>query len=444
MTTTFDPHDPTYLDEADVRGELTRTFEVCGGCRACVDLCPVFPTLFDLLDGRARNDPGLMTPVEQDTVVDACYHCNRCAADCPYTPDRHAAAVDVPRLVVRTAAMRMASGQHSILHELTAGSRTRTAGLARLSDRAERPTGVVDVFAAMVDRLGGHRIAVAMAAPSKRERFSAWFARHTPRLGAVRRGRVGVFPTCLVEYQATRVGRDLVRVFEHTGIECRLSGAGCCGAPWLHAGDVDRFRSMADQNVAVLAREIRSGELDAVVVAEPTCRMVMAREYATHVDPSNRADAELVVDHLADPSAHLLRACSTDPDTDAETVIEIGEVLGAADRSAVAYHVACHARADGGTSPGLELVRVLASDVTVLDACTGIGGRWDGHAAGAAPLAGAGVEASGTIPHTVVVGDCSLANQAIGEALETIVVHPMSYLARRYGLAEPEQEQGEQ
>ncbi len=31
MTTTYDPHDPTYLDEASVRDELTRVYDLCHG-----------------------------------------------------------------------------------------------------------------------------------------------------------------------------------------------------------------------------------------------------------------------------------------------------------------------------------------------------------------------------------------------------------------------------
>ena len=72
MTTTYDPHHPDYLDEADVRGELSRVFDVCGGCRRCVDLCSSFPTLFEMLDEHEEVDAGRLTPAQQEEVVDAC------------------------------------------------------------------------------------------------------------------------------------------------------------------------------------------------------------------------------------------------------------------------------------------------------------------------------------------------------------------------------------
>ena len=51
MTITYDPKHAAYLDEADVRDEMTRVFDVCDGCRRCVTLCSSFPSLFEMLDG---------------------------------------------------------------------------------------------------------------------------------------------------------------------------------------------------------------------------------------------------------------------------------------------------------------------------------------------------------------------------------------------------------
>ena len=51
MTITYDPKHAAYLDEADVRGEMTRVFDVCDGCRRCVTLCPSFPSLFEMIAG---------------------------------------------------------------------------------------------------------------------------------------------------------------------------------------------------------------------------------------------------------------------------------------------------------------------------------------------------------------------------------------------------------
>ena len=71
MTITYDPKHVAYLDEADVRDELTRVFDVCGGCRRCLTLCTSFPSLFEMLDGLGAgvSDAGRLTPAQQDRVV---------------------------------------------------------------------------------------------------------------------------------------------------------------------------------------------------------------------------------------------------------------------------------------------------------------------------------------------------------------------------------------
>ena len=69
MSNTYDPHDPAYVDEADVRREMARVFDVCRTCRACTDLCGTFPTLFGMLDQLEDHDAGRMTPAEQDAAA---------------------------------------------------------------------------------------------------------------------------------------------------------------------------------------------------------------------------------------------------------------------------------------------------------------------------------------------------------------------------------------
>jgi glycerol-3-phosphate dehydrogenase subunit C len=104
MTTTYDPHHPKYLNEADLREELTRVYELCQGCRMCVNYCPSFPSLFDAVD-RHDLKTELMTVAEQDKVVDECFQCKICYVKCPYVPP-HEWELDFPRLMTRAVATR--------------------------------------------------------------------------------------------------------------------------------------------------------------------------------------------------------------------------------------------------------------------------------------------------------------------------------------------------
>ena len=97
MTTTYDHRHPAYFDEADMREELTRVFDLCHGCRMCFNLCPSFPTLFDYAD-KYDGDVEQMTKPEQDHVVDECYQCKICYVKCPYIPP-HEWELDFPRLI---------------------------------------------------------------------------------------------------------------------------------------------------------------------------------------------------------------------------------------------------------------------------------------------------------------------------------------------------------
>ena len=96
MTIIYDPKHPLYLDEADVRGELTRVYDLCHGCRLCFKFCTSFPTLFEMIDQHDDQDAGRLTPAQQDQVVDECFQCKLCYINCPYIPELHEWALDFP------------------------------------------------------------------------------------------------------------------------------------------------------------------------------------------------------------------------------------------------------------------------------------------------------------------------------------------------------------
>src|SRR5437879_11379662 len=47
---TLDTKSPEFWDLAAVDKELRRVYDICGGCRRCLPLCPSFKVLFDRLD----------------------------------------------------------------------------------------------------------------------------------------------------------------------------------------------------------------------------------------------------------------------------------------------------------------------------------------------------------------------------------------------------------
>jgi len=433
VTTTYDPRHPAYFDETDLRGELTRVYDLCHGCRLCLSLCPSFPTLFDLIDAKDGAVDAL-TAAEQDRVVDECYQCKLCYVKCPYVPP-HEWELDFPRLMLRAEAVRR-KHHGSLREKVTTQALGRTDLLGRvatatapLTNKAlERPGSAVRRVMDKVVGVAAERV----LPPYAKVRFTTWFKRRAAagaaRLGRPEQGKAAIFPTCLVEYQAPGVGQDLVKVYERNGVSCSLvDGAGCCGAPFLHAGDFDGFLAQARRNVPALATAVRAGR--DVVVPQPTCGYVLKRDYPEYVDT---ADARLVGEHTFDASEYLWRLHKGEG-TELDTEFA-GQVP-----ATTAYHVPCHLQAQNIGLRSRDLLKLTGTKVTVVNKCSGIDGMWGLRADNyelsrkvAQPLKAALEKADAE----VVAGDCHLANGAIVQETGRAPRHPLQQLARAYGIEE--------
>jgi Fe-S oxidoreductase len=436
MTITYDPNHADYLDEADVRGELTRVYDICSECRLCVGLCTSFPTLFEMIDRHDDHDAGRLTPAQQDQVVDECFQCKRCYLNCPYVPGAHEAAVDFPRLMLRTQATRHDTKQISVLSRRTTVVMGRTDLVGRLASAAAPVlnrvvTAEPGSFVRKVVEKATGVSSVRLLSPYARQRFSTWFEKRPKVRITDRHARVAVFPTCLVEYQNPAVGHDLVKVYERNGIECSLpDGVGCCGAPYLHSGDIERFEQVARKNVRALAASVRRGR--DIVVPQPTCGYVLKRDYPDHV---GGADAALVGSRTYDAAEYLMKLHRSDGGA-------LDTAFNGTVPATVTYHTPCHLRAQNIGLKSRDLIKLTGARVTLVQECSGVDGMWGLRAENvhiAIPMAeklGAEVtRAAGD----VVVGDCHLANNAIAEQTGQQPLHPLQLIARAYGIT-PEEE----
>ncbi len=432
MTLTYDPKHAAYSDEADVRDELTRVFDVCGGCRRCLSLCTSFPSLFEMLDsvsaGAGISDAGRLTPAQQDRVVDECFQCRLCLANCPYAPGMHELAIDFPRLMARARAMRHATGQRTI----------RTIVADQLLGRTDLHRQAGDPRRAghqsVGRRRGGHPSSPALG-PRHRHHGAA-----TP--GALRSATLLEVATEPTGHERTRRGsashgvphvsrrvpatRDRPRTLDfyaHHGIACDVARVGCCGAPWLTAGDTRKFAAHAARNVATLAAAIRGGT--DVVVAQPTCHAVITTDYIDHV---GGADAELVAARTFDAVAYLVDHVVDRPSTSSAPDARFG--VQATRR--IVNHEPCGRLGDDGPSPARRLFERTGAEVTDVYRCTGVDGRWGLRVAneqiGLAVTHGLGVEIERAAPD-VVTGACVITNLAVEEQTGRAVIHPFELLA---------------
>jgi len=425
VTVTYDPKHPRYYDEPDLRRELTRVYDLCHGCRLCFNLCPSFPSMFDAIDAH-DGDVGALTQAEQDTVVDECYQCKLCAVKCPYVPP-HEWQLDFPRLMLRAEATARRRHRGRIADQVL--GRTDLLGkvntaLAPLVNAATQTPGT-PVRKVMEKALG--LASDRLLPPYAKQRFSTWFTKRVARVRGRHQATVALFPTCFVEYNRPDIGQDLVKVYEHNGVECRLPpGMGCCGAPWLHAGDFDNFERTARRNLPILAQAVRRG-LD-IVVPQPTCGYVLKKDYADYL---GGPDAELLGDHVFDACEYLTklhRDAGTELDTDFPGEVPEG----------ITYHLPCHLQAQNIGPRSQELMKLTGARVTLVNKCSGIDGTWGYRAENyeqARTVAGPLAEAVRMAGNTVVAGDCTLANGAIEQETGNVPRHPLQILARAYGLA---------
>jgi glycerol-3-phosphate dehydrogenase subunit C len=439
MTVTYDPSHPAYFDEADLRGELTRVYDLCHGCRLCWNLCTSFPTLFEMVDAIPDQDVAQLTPAQQDQVVDECFQCKICYVKCPYVPP-HEWQLDFPRLMLRAAAVQK---KHAGIKE-------------RVTDNALGRTGLSGMAGVLASPIANKVMSSPNSAPRKlmekvtgiaasrvlppyaRQRFTSWFKK---RRKASDRGdggatdKVSIFPTCLVEYQAIGVGKATVQVYERNGIDCDVAdGAKCCGAPFLHQGDFDNFRKYAEANVKVLAEEVRAGR--DIVVPQPTCGYVLKNDYFDHLGDSD--DTRLVKEHTYDVAEYLMKAHKRrkdegGPGLDTEFTGEIPE--------SITYHVPCHLQAQNIGLKSRDLMKLTGAKIQVASQCSGIDGMW-GYRAENQHLQQKVIQGlKKTIEQqdaAVVVGDCHLANGGINDATGRQPIHPMELMARAYGIDDDE------
>jgi glycerol-3-phosphate dehydrogenase subunit C len=443
MTTTYDPFHPRYFDEADLRQEMNRVYDLCHGCRLCFKFCTAFPTLFEAIDRHDDQDSAKMTTAEQDQVVDECFNCKLCYVNCPYIPGQHEWELDFPRLMLRAEQVLHRNRPKPVATKVTDQVLGRTdltgkvnTALAPLVNKVvDAPGSAGRNLLQKVTGIASERV----LPPYARQRFSTWWRKRSSRDAAAadttrRQGSAIVFPTCIVEYQTPQVGKDLVRVYERNGIDCSVpEGQVCCGAPWLHSGDVDNFRKQGAKNVAVLADAVRDaqarGDDPAIVVPQPTCGYVLKYDYKDYI---GGADADLVAEHTYDTSEYLMKvhkAEGSELDRDFS-----GEVP-----AEVTYHAPCHLRAQNIGLKSRDLVKLTGAKIKVVAECSGIDGTWgyreDNYDAArqVAKKMGRAIDKAGG---DVVVGDCHLANGGIVQETGRTPQHPLSTIARAYGIPE--------
>lgn len=420
----YDPEEPRYWDAALLQKEIARVFELCHGCRMCFKYCDSFPTLFRLLDEHHGGDVRRLTAPETAEVMGACFQCKLCEVQCPYTSrDGHEYQVDFPRLVHRYRALR-ARGEGVPWRERLLANPDGAGRAARASLGLANAINRVRAHRWLMEKaLGVHR--AKRLPPFAPSTFERW-AQRTGRLTQAPGAEVVLFQTCYVQNNEPQIGRDTVEVLERNGVGVRcVQGLRCCGMPAWEHGDLDALRANARVNLDRLTSHVEAGSR--VLAINPTCAMMLRREYPTLVAGPDRPRARRLAEAVQDPG-EFLWSIRHEP--------RFSRDFKSTPGAAVAYHAPCHLRAQAVGFRGRDLLRLIpgVSPRATLECC--------GHD-GTYALKVESFEASGRIGKRAFAGmdqagaavwvtECPLAALQFEQHAGRKALHPMTVLARAY------------
>lgn len=421
----YDPSEPKYWDPDALQKEMTRAYEVCHGCRMCFKYCDSFPLLFSLVDDQYDGDVRRITAEDDRRIVDACFQCKLCEVQCPYTPaENHEFQLDFPKLLHRWKAQQV-KRDGLTLRDKVLSDTDGSAKLARASFGVANAMNRVKLHRWFMEKLlGVHRDKqLPDFASTTFEKWAAGAGHLTDEPG----NEAVLFQTCYVNNNEPQIGRDTLEVMEHNQVDCKcVAGLECCGMPRWERGDLENVRAQAKRNLDRLMPHVESGSK--VVVLNPTCSMMMRREYPELLEGEDRTRAEKLSEAITEAGELLWNIRKEERfNTDNKSAPEA---------KGFAYHAPCHLRAQRTGFRGRDVIRkVVGIKPELVMECCGHDGTYAMTVEGFEPSQRIGKKAfdgmkSAETP--VWVTDCPLAAIQFEQHAGVKPMHPMTVLAKAY------------
>lgn len=413
------------IDPVQLHKDTQRIYEVCDGCRRCFNLCPSFNTLLDGID-QYEGDIAKLTPTDHQKVVDECYYCKLCYNHCPYTPP-HQYGLDFPRLMIawkkHLAATRGVSWRDWFL------IKTDLIGSlgSLLAPVANWLLGLRSLRGLMEPWVGVHRERKVLS--FARETFPQWWKRRgRAQVPASTRRKVALFGSCLINYQATDIGRATIQVLEKNGVHVVIPEQQCCGMPSFDIGDTAAIQQAAQANIGAFLPWVEQGF--EIVVPVPSCSLMWKREYPEIV---GGAAAQLVAERTFDVCEYLMRL-----KREGALATDFTRKPGR-----VAYQVPCHLRDQNIGFKSKELMECAGAQVELIEKCAGHDGAWSAKTEFfplSMLIAKKAVRIIEETPVDLIASDCPLAGLqldqagAMAHAGGRSTKHPIQIVRDAYGL----------
>ena len=421
----------SFYDRPAVDAELERVFDICHGCRRCVNLCAAFPTLFDLIDESDTLEVDGVDKADYGKVVDQCFLCDLCAeTKCPYLPP-HEWNVDFPHLMLRAKAARFKESKPRWRDRLITSTAPvfkamSVPGIAQLANGAAK----VGMLRKAGERLAGIHADAPLPLFQTRtasKRSLPANGSETPTAGSTTSGKVAVYVTCYGEHNEPDVVEDLLHVLRHNGVVATLlADTACCAMPKLELGDLDAVAANKDANLPLFLAAIDAGFQIMSIV--PSCTL-MYRQELPLLFPEDEQVARLR-DAFVDPFEYLMAR-----HRDGLANLNFDHPLGK-----VAYHAACHQRVQAIGQRTREFLSLIPdTEVALVERCSGHDGTYAVKSetyAAAMKIARPVVRLVKGAEADVYGSDCPMAGRMIAHGLAdgSVPTHPISMLRRAYGI----------
>lgn len=427
----IDWKNPDFYKEAELFSEMDRVFDICHGCRRCVNLCTAFPTLFDLID---EGTTGELDGVEKNNlweVVDRCYLCDMCfMSKCPYVPP-HQWNVDFPHLMLRAKAVKYKKGKTNFRDKML----SNTDIMGKL---ASIPVVVQAVNASIKAPTARKLIGSMLGIHAERElpEYTAKKFRpnakvnesFTVKNGEKTSGKVAIYATCYVNYNEPGIGHDLIEILKYNEIPTRLvEKEVCCGMPKLELGDLEAVEKLKNVNIPNLAKLAREGY--AIIMSVPSCALMFKQELPL-LFPDDK-DIKLVAEATFDPFEYLMLR-----NRDGLLNTDFKQSLGN-----VSYHIPCHLRVQNIGKKTKDMLEMIpGTTVNVVERCSGHDGTWgvkSEYFADSMKIGKPVFKQMAESDPDYISSDCAIAGRHIYQGMGKNVgvkQHPLTLLRIAYGL----------
>ena len=430
----LDWQNPEFYDQTKIDAELERVFDVCHGCRRCVNLCGSFPTLFDLIDDTPDGELEQVNKADYQTVVDQCYLCDVCyMTKCPYVPP-HPWNIDFPHLMLRQKAKNFQDDKATMRDKVLSATDKMGffAGIPIVTQavNAVNKTGLTRLM--LEGAMGVHKDAwipdyakkTFTQLAEKSNAFPVIDGKKTP-------GKVAIFATCYINYNEPGIGQDLIKILQHNEIPYELvEKEACCGMPKLELGDLESVAANKEKNMPKLAELARAGY--AILTPIPSCTLMFKQELPL-MFPGDTA-VQAVKEAMWDPFEYLV-ARHKDGLLKTNFTTELGHV---------SYHLACHSRVQNIGQKTAEALRLIpGTEVNVVERCSGHSGTWgvkkEFHEM-AKKIGKSVFKRMAEEEPDFISSDCQLAGHHIEQGMAELglpqipMAHPLTLMAKGYGL----------